>query len=216
MFTIKTNDLMGQTTFAADINKENIEKDFFKGFKKIQKELLSCCDQNNMVRNRLMVKGRDQLIYRPFSMRKNLYYLLLTWKRRNWSIAQTSGLLADISLKLKRNLQIRGDYFVDTEDLSEHGAAKRKNIVKNSAWARDSIPKGEAIQMGPSSTTVHVLRLILSLDCCLDKEVESIIYGLIYFWGLRRKRITGKYHTPVEVFATYNKYLIETKYNVSK
>ena len=73
--------------------------------------------------------------------------------------------------------------------------------------------------MGVSSTTGIVLELATRLhnpkdveNSCTDEEIEAFVNGMAQFWDSTLKQLTGEYHTPAEVLATYNAYLAE-KFN---
>ncbi|OKH17742.1 hypothetical protein NIES208_07925 [[Limnothrix rosea] IAM M-220] len=151
---------------------------------------------------------------------------LRTWSR-DWGIARTGGLLADLALHYKyaddlENLSSIFDDDATASALPRHGplaaGRKSKNILgmprynKKSAWSK-KLPKHTKKNAGPSATTANVIGM-LRAHGINNAIIEAAMYALQQFWAVKsKKRFEYGYHTAAEVWGPYNQYLFDQAQN---
>lgn len=194
-------------------DREKLEADVNRAMKKIQRKILKRKSQSELRELLASCRGRDTIVYAPMTRKhKNLLHILEAWDPKRWSIEDTAGLLMDIAVKAK---YLTGETVEDLLSTKLHNAREKGHGVNwMSSWVSGlenfGIEAGKGLQSGPSLSTGLVLRLLDTLGRTTDKQNEAIVNALILFWkNSKIKRLLGEYHTTVEVWSAYTRYLEE-------
>jgi hypothetical protein len=223
-----------------DTDREALKNDLSKVMDEVQNFILN--DKSELaekIRKELEGKrGRDWMVYAPIQgYCVDILDLLASWNKEDWSIEKTAGLLMDIACLTRHSYQDNTPIF--SEDLQNVRGDKHKTNV-DSPWIKDlnqfGVNPKKGLQCGPSATTGKTLRFLRkilqeqeakkeSIDKNLDlkekkvvkyeetKAMEAVVNGFILYWkNSLIKRISGQYHTPVEVWAAYSFYLEQHVY----
>jgi hypothetical protein len=198
-----------------------VARDVNSAMKKIKAFVEDWGKGNTKVAEALEGAPREAYFYNNEHKDRSLKWHLEQWDD-SWSKERTCALLMDLGLKLKSAT----DYteFLDGKKkimLSSVMAESRGESKVNTAsrWAQEFTPQGTKMQSGVSATTGSFLILLRHLNGrskspeaateITNTEIESLMVGFAKSWEERPwyVRARGFYHTPAEVWTSYNRHL---------
>ena len=117
----------------------------------------------------------------------------------------------DIALGVQKNFMCFDSDFHMNTHMKNSQDRLNKICIPTSEWYLN-LPRGASSKAGVSMSTAISLQFMLHIGVSDIKQIEAFVNGLIRYWQNNFiKRLTSKYHTPAEVWSSYNYFLEKNK-----
>lgn len=199
-----------------------VTRDVNSAMKKIKAFVEEWGAGNKKVAEALEGAPREAYFYNNEHKDRSLKWHLEQWDD-SWSKERTCALLMDLGLKLKSATDytefLDGKKKIMLSSVMAESRGEKSKVNTASRWAEEFTPQGTKMQSGVSATTGSFLILLRHLNGrskspeattkITNTEIESLMVGFAKSWEERPwyVRARGFYHTPAEVWTSYNRHL---------